>query len=183
MGLDMYLSRKTYVKNWDHMPDRQHEITVKRGGVERTDIKPGRISYIEEEVAYWHKANCIHKWFVDNVQDGVDDCGEYEVDSDQLRELVHLCKHVLGAVEQVDGEVSTGSTHYPDGRVVHHAKPGRVVAQQSLAAKLLPTQAGFFFGSTDYDEYYLNDLKSTIDQIEPLLAEESDGSLYYRSSW
>ena len=41
-----------------------------------------------EEVGYWRKANQIHKWFVDNVQDGVDDCGEYKVTKEQLIETV-----------------------------------------------------------------------------------------------
>jgi hypothetical protein len=26
------------------------------------------------EVAYWRKFNALHKWFVDNVQDGIDEC-------------------------------------------------------------------------------------------------------------
>ena len=64
MGLDMYLSKKTYVKRWDHnRPEEQHEVTVRLGGVARKDIDPKKISYIEEEVGYWRKANQIHKWF------------------------------------------------------------------------------------------------------------------------
>jgi len=34
--------------------------------------KDGGRSY--EEVAYWRKANMVHKWFVEHVQDGEDDC-------------------------------------------------------------------------------------------------------------
>ena len=60
MGLDMYLHKKTYVKNWDHMkPEELHEITVKKGGKVRKDIKPDRINEVVEEVAYWRKANAI----------------------------------------------------------------------------------------------------------------------------
>ena len=29
-----------------------------------------------------------------------------------------------------------------------------------------PTHEGFFFGSTEYDEYYFADLESTIEQLE-----------------
>ena len=28
--------------------------------------------YDGDQIASWRKANAIHKWFVDNVQDGVD---------------------------------------------------------------------------------------------------------------
>ena len=182
MGLDMYLYRKTYVKNWDHYaPEDRHEITVKKGGKVREDIKPERIMQLVEQVACWRKANAIHKWFVDNVQDGVDKCQESYVDSEKLGELVALCKQVLSTVEQVDGEVSTGTSYYPDGRVEQHAKPGKVVAQKGIADAMLPTQGGCFFGGTEYDEYYLADIEDTVRQLEPLLSE--GGDFYYQASW
>lgn len=183
MGLDMYLTKRTYVKNWEHMaPDERHEIIVRRGGKERTDIKPERISEIVEDVAYWRKANAIHKWFVEWVQDGEDNCGEYLVTVEQLSTLVSLCKQVLASVETVDGEIHESTSYNPDGSVVKNTRPGQVVAQQELAAGMLPTQSGFFFGSTDYDEYYLKDLADTVEQLEPLLS-DSDCDYYYHSSW
>ncbi len=50
---------------------------------------------LQVQVAYWRKANQIHKWFVDHVQDGKDDCNEYRVTRDQLQLLVDNCKLVL----------------------------------------------------------------------------------------
>lgn len=47
-----------------------------------------------EEVAYWRKANQIHKWFVDNVQGGADDCKLYEVKREHLDRLLYICKQV-----------------------------------------------------------------------------------------
>lgn len=54
-----------------------------------------------------------------------------------------------------------------------------------LAPELLPTQPGFFFGSTDYGEYYVYQLQQTIDQIEKALAafDEKIWDFEYRSSW
>ena len=50
MGLDMYLSKKTYVKNWDHMkPEEKHHVVVTKNG-KRTSIDPKRVTYIEEDV-------------------------------------------------------------------------------------------------------------------------------------
>lgn len=43
---------------------------------------------IMTEIAYWRKANHIHKWFVDNVQYGVDDCGTYEVTEADLKKTI-----------------------------------------------------------------------------------------------
>ena len=44
---------------------------------------------------YWRKANAIHKWFVDRVQDGEDNCSEYEVTLKQLEELLAVIDEVL----------------------------------------------------------------------------------------
>jgi len=46
------------------------------------------------EKAYWRKSNAIHRWFVVNCQDGVDDCGLYFVTRDQIEELSGLCQRV-----------------------------------------------------------------------------------------
>lgn len=182
MGLDMYLSKRTYVKNWDHYkPEQRHSVTVLRGG-KPCDINPDRIEFIIESVAYWRKANAIHRWFVENVQEGRDECQESPVEIGKLKELVDLCKQTLATVETVPGDIKNGTTWFPDGRVEHHKRPGQIVAQKGIAASLLPTQGGFFFGETDYDEYYLNDLRETIKQLEPLLS-DMDGEYYYRASW
>jgi len=101
MGLDMYLTKKTYVKNWDHQ-EKHHKITVEYDGKIRADIKPGRITYIEEEIMYWRKQNAIHNWFVENCQDGEDDCRDAYVEIDQLEKLADLCELVL---ESKDGEL------------------------------------------------------------------------------
>ena len=94
MGLDMYLSKKTYVKNWNHMSDdEKHTVSVE--GKSSKEIKPERITHIEEEIGYWRKANQIHNWFVNNVQNGNDNCGTYYVGVEQLEELSENCKAVL----------------------------------------------------------------------------------------
>jgi len=94
MGLDMYLIKKTYVKNYSFMsPEELTKITIEGG--RGTSIKPERITYIEEELAYWRKANHIHHWFVENVQDGEDDCRLYCVTLENLINLVETCEKVL----------------------------------------------------------------------------------------
>lgn len=183
MGLDMYLYKKTYVKNWDHYaPEERHEITVKLGGQVHPHIKPERIREITEQVAYWRKANAIHKWFVDNVQGGKDECQESYVAREQLAELVERCKEVLNSIETIEGQCHVGTMWTPDEGRQELFEPGQVIAQAELANKLLPTQDGFFFGSTDYDQYYLGDLQDTVAQLEPLLTEEG-GDFYYQASW
>lgn len=42
----------------------------------------------------------------------------------------------------------------------------RVLADHSLANELLPTQSGFFFGGTDYNDWYFDDVKDCLKQMK-----------------
>jgi hypothetical protein len=150
MGLDMYLDKRTYVKQWDHIDEaKQYKVEVTRGG-EPTNIDPKKVKYIIEEAGYWRKANAIHKWFVDNIQDGVDDCRDAYAERRDLQTLLDLCRIVI--------------------------------IDKSKAEQLLPSSSGFFFGNTEYDEWYYNDIQNTIEILEKAL-EDEDGDFYYSSSW
>jgi hypothetical protein len=109
--------------------------------------------YDGNQIASWRKANAIHKWFVDNVQDGVDDCGEYKVTKEHLIQLQNTCNEIL--------------------------------FDHNLAEVLLPTQSGFFFGNTNYDDWYYNDLAETVRIIDEILKTKPYclDELYYSSSW
>jgi hypothetical protein len=49
---------------------------------------------------------------------------------------------------------------------------------------LLPTSDGFFFGSTAYDEYFMQDVEAAITTFENLLEDVKAGAkLTYLSSW
>jgi len=94
MGLDMYLKKRIFIGGeYEH---RKVSGTVKlKICNKRIILKPTEISEIISRVGHWYKANAIHKWFVDNVQDGVDECQESHVSFDQLEELKRLCEQVL----------------------------------------------------------------------------------------
>ena len=83
MGLDMYLSAKKSVAY------AQAGLT---GAPEAVGLKLKELVY---EGMYWRKANAIHAWFVENVQNGEDNCEEYYVSREQLEELMRLCGEVI----------------------------------------------------------------------------------------
>jgi len=58
----------------------------------------------------------------------------------------------------------------------------QVLADHSLAEELLPTSAGFFFGSTTFDEYYFTDLRYTVKVIDRCLKSKFD-YFEYQASW
>lgn len=148
MGLDMHLTKKVYVQNWDHRPANQKwEITVKKGG-ETIDV--GNVKYLEVDAGYWRKANHIHHWLVQNIQGGVDECQETYFDQEQMQELLDVIN--------------------------------KVQADHILAESLLPTSNGFFFGGTEYDEWYFETLEYTKGVLEAAIADEFN-EYYYQSSW
>lgn len=182
MGLDMYLTKRTYVKNWDHMKlEELHKITVKKGGKE-THIQPERVKEIEEEIGYWRKANAIHNWFVENVQEGRDDCKPYYVSKEKLEELLDTVNKALASCELVAGKIKNGYRGTANGWEPI-MEDGKFVKDPSVMRELLPTQDGFFFGSTDYDQYYVEDLEHTREILEKAIMESDHGSIYYQSSW
>lgn len=155
MGLDMYLSAKKYMsKYFDAADSEKIKIINEAFGVVGDEDGDYGAQEVTFRVAYWRKANAIHKWFVDKCQDGVDECQETWLSREQLQELVDTCKAVL--------------------------------ADMSKAEELLPSQSGFFFGGTDYDEWYKGDLEYTVERIEKILNDPAFGrgvDFYYQSSW
>jgi hypothetical protein len=164
MGLDMYLTKKTYIgANYEHRGvSGKIDITIKDSPI---NINFNRVRSISEQVGYWRKANQIHNWFVDNVQNGEDDCREHSVireDFHNLLETVNLVLNAKGTPEE-----------------------------SSVIADNLPPTEGFFFGSTEIDEWYWTDLELTKQTVSDVLAEMDEDSknpdmwadYYYSSSW
>lgn len=156
MGLDMYLKAKTYASNNDYYQKNPEVFDEVLQSLELTpdQLDPEMLSMtISIPVLYWRKENAIHNWFVKNAQNGVDDCGEYHVLREQLKELAETCQKVLD--------------------------------DNNKAHDLLPTTEGFFFGGTQYDEWYFEGLQKTQSRITNYLRSPqfNNYDFYYQSSW
>lgn len=187
MGLDMYLSATKYVSGYSFKGDKnmnEYKHLVTRYGVESFVDPDTPSGAVEFTVGYWRKANQIHKWFVDNVQNGEDDCKSYYVGREQLKELRDLCKKVLESTELVPGEIHNGTIYnaeHPLGEM--QIEPGKVLKNPAVAQELLPPQEGFFFGGYDYDEWYWEWLEETVKIIDRVLRMDKNWEFEYRSSW
>ena len=160
MGLDQYLSAKKYLSpaEWrGEQSKQQYEGVLKTIEAETFVRKEFPSAEVSISVGYLRKANAIHQWFVDNCQGGVDDCGSYTVDREKLEELKKVCE----IVTMDKGLLNTDET----------------------AQKMLPTQSGFFFGGTEYDEYYYSDLRDTIEIVKACLEMPAEWDFSYQSSW
>ena len=114
------------------------------------------VAKIVYEIMYWRKANAIHNWFVTNCQGGTDDCRETYISRTDLENLRDICKLVLQNKDD----------------------------QETILAYLPPT-SGFFFGSTDINEYFFQDVEQTLDMLNNVLDNPKYKSLSftYASSW
>ena len=62
----------------------------------------------------------------------------------------------------------------------------QILEKPKKAEELLPTQSGFFFGSTGYGEYYMQDIANTVDRLTKILNDpifKSGMDFYYQASW
>ena len=155
MGLDMYLSAKKYHSDasWRDAENKAEFSRLKQASGVGAVIDKVELPhiYLEVSVGYWRKQNAIHKWFVDNCQNGEDDCRTSYVGREQLEELKALCLKVLADHKQADD--------------------------------LLPSQGGFFFGGTEYDDWYFNGMKETVEVVDNALSMPDDWEFEYHSSW
>lgn len=106
MGLDMYMSVRKYVNRIDFSQDYDKSEGYMdepkfTSVIEATDMaqflepEDSVGLYVEVPVMYWRKANAIHKWFVDERADGVDNCQPIPVNVSHLEELLGLCDKAL----------------------------------------------------------------------------------------
>jgi hypothetical protein len=58
-----------------------------------------------------------------------------------------------------------------------------VLAKPESADYELPTTSGFFFGSTEYDDWYFDGLRETVEIVDRCLEMPEEWEFEYHSSW
>ena len=71
---------------------------------------------------------------------------------------------------------------FKNNKKVPNLEVGKIIEDASVAKKILPSEEGFFFGCTDYDQYYYDELVNTRDVLDKVLAETGE-EFQYHSSW
>ena len=140
----------------------------------------------KEEIAYWRKANAIHAWFERNCADGeLENCQECVVTKENLEKLKQDCETVLNSSPLVYKTVPVREYDFDKRDYVTVERTMKVLEDSSVAEELLPTQSGFFFGSTFYDEWYVEDLKETVEKINNILKDENldEYTMVYSAWW
>lgn len=122
MGLDMYLTARRYIPRHEVVARRQADAVLNlfpEVDISKVDDYSGVA--VEFQVGYWRKANAIHRYFVEQVDGGEDDCEPVAVGRDNLQDLLALCKAVLVVPESAEEKLPTqggfffGDTEYGEG--------------------------------------------------------------------
>ena len=169
MGLDMYLQIRKNEYCSKYYKDEGFDIKLElpkdasRFFPNLTDLTVSRTT--DYTVGYWRKANAIHNWILKNcaARDGWDN-------------PIDDCRPIEIPLESLEELFITCK---------------KVLTDHSLAKELLPTADGFFFGSVEYDKDYFDDIKMTIDIIEPVIKfmkhmleiKDYTWSIIYEASW
>jgi len=165
MGLDMYLHAKKYVEkiDWKKL-DRDNDITM-----DSPEVVNDLFNEIVSTAGMEDVATDIYGVHVEVT------CA-YWRKANQIH--AWFVKNVQG------GEDNCGE-YYVSKEKLEELLNTCTLAITNKNPNLLPPQAGFFFGSTDIDEWYWQDLMNTINQIQRVLklSEKSKLSFYYTSSW
>lgn len=119
--------------------------------------------YYEPYKAYFRKVNFLFAYFQSKGK-MVNERYAF-VDLDDVDDIINKCEEILAAKKD-KGVLDEGET------------------VEELAASLLPTQSGFFFGGTDYDEYYFWDVKDCLNKMKKYRKLfKGEGTGYVIFSW
>lgn len=164
MGLDMYFyARKTTYKSfskWDKSSkvdetNYPEDLKTFSDYIYDRNFKSVQIE-TRYQIGYFRKFNALHSYIVKTFANGVDNCQDIILYKEDVEQIKKVLDDVLNVHQQAE-----------------------------KAKEILPTQSGYFFGGTDYDEFYFNEVKVAVDLMQNLLDNFDFESyqLVYRASW
>ena len=156
MGLDMYLTGKRYISKHFNEGDTERAQTIQKLFPE-----------LQGKVGKWGDDSPVK---------------EVQIEAGYWRKanMIHdwFVKNVQGGEDEC-------RPHYVAREQLEELRDlcKQVLENRELAPQLLPTASGFFFGGTDYDEWYFGDLEATVRIVDDALALPNSWEFEYRSSW
>jgi hypothetical protein len=156
MGLDMYLSAKRYISRHFNEGDSERQAAIQKLFPELAGM-----------TGHWGDDSPVK---------------EVRVEAGYWRKAnaIHdwFVKNCQGGTDDC-GDYRVGRDELQTLRELCQ----QVLSERDRAGELLPTTQGFFFGSTDYDEYYFQDLEATCEIIDRCLALPENWDFEYHSGW
>ena len=168
MGLDIYFN-KTTKEMFQTAKSTNNFSTIK-----------------ETEMAYFRKVNCLLPFF------GYEDNISYlAIEKCQIEDLLKTAKELLEVYVSIDEQLQL---HKKDLQTYKGDKKTTKLIQQkidnlweefaTIAKEKLPTTTGFFFGYTEYRDYYIADLMDIVEMFTKIIDEtDFDTEQIYMYCW
>ena len=157
MGLDMYLYRKEYVSTFAWTQD---EKAVKEANLHSVIANHFNV---DPNMGGIYVDYCVAYWRKANAIHG------WFVNT--LAGGVDECQPIYVSLDKL---------------IELRELANSVVLTPAMAGDILPTQSGFFFGSYDIDEWYISDMKNTVDMLDKIISSvspEDYPTFFYQASW
>ena len=139
------------------------------------DISFYKLQRKGKELSYFRKVNFLVKFFNDKI---VEYCGgtildglDIPIDKEWCEELLDKCNQVVDKYDELKA-LYTPDTDYNNTKLFESEEANNLFAK--FVSETLSTMAGFFYGSTDYDKWYLEDVKDVIEHLKNNIIPEFD---------
>lgn len=101
MGLDIYLSKKTFIGAMFKSREITGTINLFIRG-KKIPIEFQRVSYVIEDIYHGSKTHWLHEWLSRELTDGMENAEEYELGKDVIDRLHQACIEVLAHQNKPD---------------------------------------------------------------------------------
>lgn len=164
MGLDMYLESRKKIEGYD----KEDYVRI--------------YEKFEENYSKFKPGDMIEN--VEVLKRGSDDFHYSSLTQEEAYWRKFNALHAWFVKNVQNGEDDCGSYPVSRGQLLDLLSLLKRITKNN-ANKLLPAQSGFFFGSTDYDEWYFQDVAETILKLTHILEtfDFDNYELLYTSSW
>jgi len=101
MGLDIYLTKKTFIGGMFRSSEVGGTINLTKKG-KKIPIKTERLVYVEEDIFHGRKTYWLQEWLNHELPDGLPNMVEQEIGDDVVTRLHEACTDVLAHRDQDD---------------------------------------------------------------------------------
>ena len=154
MGLDIFFHKRTYNQ---HNPNEP--ISIDEDGEKHYEEMP--------EIAYFRKVNFLMSFFdyYEKCEDEGNmegDCCYVPISEDEISALIDACSETIKRRKEIEKAVKEGI---------------------DIDDLPLQPESGFFFGSTDYDEWFFEDVKEVKKKFKAILSDLKDDEEVFMYAW
>lgn len=193
MGLDMYLMAQKYESKSSWQLDKEERREKEKEIVKDfypEDLQKIGLTHIKDnflskqtryQIGYWRKFNALQAFFEKRVESDYELLHGVYVYEETIKELISTFNKILKDIKTCETEEIQYCTGWAYGEKTYDTKK---VYKSQVALDLLPPGDGFFYGSQEIDEWYVEDIKYSLKLFKKALKLIELGyDIIYEANW